>query len=183
MSTPRYFQPGDQVVYPNHGVGIIEAIGQAGNGEGDYYLLTIAASHLRVMVPQANAAHVGLRPISAAAEAAQVLHYLEEVAPEAAVVARPGDWKARFRENADKLRRGSLAEVAEVLKALVQLHQSKRLSFREKKMLDRAALLLASELASAQALSLAGALTRIEAALQKAALELPPLDEDIAAAG
>ncbi|TAN20839.1 MAG: CarD family transcriptional regulator [Acidobacteria bacterium] len=182
MSAPRYFQPGDQVVYPNHGVGVIEAIGQAGNGEGDYYLLTIAASNLRVMVPQANAAHVGLRPISAAADAAQVLGYLEDAVP-APAASRPGDWKARFRENADKLRRGSLAEVAEVLKALVQLHQSKRLSFREKKMLDRAALLLASELASAQELSLADALARIAAALEKAALELPPLDEDTAIAG
>lgn len=183
MSTPRYFQPGDQVVYPNHGVGVIEAIGQAGNGEGDYYLLTIAASNLRVMVPQANAASVGLRPISAATEAAQMLRYLEDAAPVVAAAARPGDWKTRFRENADKLRRGSLAEVAEVLKALVQLHQSKRLSFREKKMLDRAALLVASELASAQELSLADALGRIAAALEKAALELPPLDEDTATAG
>ncbi|MGH9414542.1 MAG: CarD family transcriptional regulator [Terriglobales bacterium] len=182
MSSTHFFQPGDQVVYPNHGVGIIEAIQPASNGQGDYYLLHIAASNLRVLVPQANAASVGLRPLSSVAQAELVLSYLEDAVPAAIVAARPGDWKGRFRENSSKLGHGSLSDVAQVLKGLAQLHQSKRLSFREKKMLDHAVLLLASELASTEHLSFPQALSLIEAALTKATLALPPLDDDVAAA-
>ena len=60
------------------------------------------------------------------------------------------DWKYRFKENSDKMRTGSLMEVAGVLKSLLQLAQTKPLSFREKKMLERARYLLVSELAMAK---------------------------------
>src|SRR5205823_10069625 len=60
------------------------------------------------------------------------------------------DWKDRFKENSDRMRTGSLLEVAAVLKSLLLLHQSKPLSFREKKMLERARYLLVSELAMAR---------------------------------
>ena len=57
------------------------------------------------------------------------------------------DWKDRFKENSDRMRTGSLFEVAGVLKSLIALHQAKPLSFREKKMLERARYLIVSELA------------------------------------
>jgi CarD family transcriptional regulator len=60
------------------------------------------------------------------------------------------DWKYRFKENSDRMRTGSLLEVAAVLKGLLMLNQSKPLSFREKKMLERARYLLVSELAMAR---------------------------------
>ena len=61
-----------------------------------------------------------------------------------------GDWKDRFKENSERMRTGSLLEVASVLKSLIALHQAKPLSFREKKMLERARYLLVSELAMAR---------------------------------
>jgi CarD family transcriptional regulator len=100
------FHIGDRVVYPNHGVGIIEQIGSRtlGTQAERYYLLNIKSSNL----------------------------------------------KDRFKENSDRMRTGSLLEVAAVLKNLLVLKESKSLSFREKKMLERARYLLVSELALAR---------------------------------
>lgn len=174
MSASPSFRIGDKVVYPNHGVGVIEHISSRSVGESDqpFYLLRIESSNLRVMVPCANAVSVGMRAVTQAGELADILDYLGH----SEVVASPSDWKWRFKENSDKMRGGSLLQVAEVLKSLVQLHQAKPLSFREKKMLDRAVLLLAGEMASSGNLSQADALATLTAALAKAALVLPPLD-------
>lgn len=175
MSASPPFHIGDKVVYPNHGVGIIEHISRRTVGETDqqFYLLRIESSNLRVMVPCANADSVGMRAVTAAAELAVILDYLRR--PEA--VASSTDWKWRFKENSDKMRGGSLEQVAEVLKSLVQLHQAKPLSFREKKMLDRAVILLASEMASTHALSRAQAIDQLTQTLAEAALVLPPLEQ------
>lgn len=169
------FRVGDKVVYPNHGVGVIEHIATrpAGPCERQFYLLRIEASNLRVMVPCDNVISVGMRALAAAAELEGTLVYLRR----SEVVASSTDWKWRFKENSDKMRNGALDQVAEVLKSLVQLHQAKPLSFREKKMLDRAALLLVSEMASIRSLSQEQALELLRQALETAALTLPPLEE------
>lgn len=176
MSTSIPFRVGDRVVYPNHGVGVIEHISRRAIGETsqEFYQLRIEASNLRVMVPFATAASVGMRPVIESRELAPILLYLQR----AEVVACAGDWKGRFKEHSDKLRSGQLAQVAEVLKALVQLHKAKPLSFREKKMLDRAAHLLVSEIASASKLSLEQALELLQQTLAKASLALPPFEND-----
>jgi CarD family transcriptional regulator len=176
MSAPNSFRVGDRVVYPNHGVGVIEHISRRETGATtqEFYQLRIEASNLRVMVPFATAASVGMRPVVQSGELGPILDYLER----AEAVACAGDWKGRFKEHSDKLRGGELAQVAEVLKALVQLHQAKPLSFREKKMLDRAAYLLLSEIASARRLSSADALALLQQALAKASLTLPPFEND-----
>ena len=176
MSCTASFRLGDKVVYPNQGVGIIELISQRALGESvqEFYLLHIESSNLRVMVPSANAATIGLRAVSQASEWEAVLHFMEQ--QPVAGTAAPGDWKSRFKENSDKMRDGTLLHLAEVLKGLAQLHQGKPLSYREKKMLDRAALLLAGEMASTGELTIEQALERLQAALAKAGLELPPPD-------
>jgi CarD family transcriptional regulator len=74
-----------------------------------------------------------------------------------------GDWKGRFKENSEKMRSGSLMQVAEVLKTLIILNQAKPLSFREKKMLDRSWQLLVDEVAVARGM----AKETVEAALVK----------------
>ena len=105
-------------------------------------MLKIASSGLKVMVPQSNVDCVGLRPIIRNTQAAAVLGFLEKGRS-----ASHHDWKHRFKENSDRMRTGSLMEVAAVLKGLVALSRTKPLSFREKKMLERARYLLVSELA------------------------------------
>jgi CarD family transcriptional regulator len=143
-SASASFQIGDKVVYPNHGVGIIEQISSRTIGASieKFYLLKIKASSLKVMVPFHNATSVGLRKVVRNGEVQKILDFLTSGKCE-----NHADWKYRFKENSDKMRTGSLLEVAIVLKSLLLLAQTKPLSFREKKMLERARFLLVSELA------------------------------------
>ncbi len=138
------FNIGDKVVYPNHGVGVIEQISSRTIGPQveKFYLLKIKASSLKVMVPFHNVGVVGLRKVVRNGEVQKILDFLNDGKCE-----NHADWKYRFKENSDKMRTGSLLDVAVVLKGLLVLAQSKALSFREKKMLERARYLLVSELA------------------------------------
>jgi CarD family transcriptional regulator len=138
------FSIGDKVVYPNHGVGVIEQISSRtiGSQVEKFYLLKIKASSLKVMVPFHNVGSVGLRKVVRNGEVQKILDFLTDGKCE-----NHADWKYRFKENSDKMRTGSLLDVAVVLKGLLVLAQSKALSFREKKMLERARYLLVSELA------------------------------------
>ena len=145
--TDLNFHIGDKVVYPNHGVGVIEQISSRSMGATveKFYLLNIKASSLKVMVPCQNAGSVGLRRVVRNGEIQKVLDILS-----VSENGSNGDWKDRFKENSDRMRTGSLLEVAGVLKSLIALHQAKPLSFREKKMLERARYLIVSELAMAR---------------------------------
>ncbi len=141
------FHIGDKVVYPNHGVGIIEQISSRTIGESveNFYLLKIKSSSLKVMVPFHNVGTVGLRRVVKNGEIQKIVDFLEDGECD-----NNADWKYRFKENSERMRTGSLLEVANVLKALLVLNQAKALSFREKKMLERARYLLVSELAMAK---------------------------------
>ena len=141
------FGIGDKVVYPNHGVGVIEQISSRTTGDTveRFYLLKIKSSSLKVMVPFHNVANVGLRRVIRNGEIQKVVEFLSD-----GKCCNHSDWKNRFKENSEKMRTGSLLEVAAVLKSLLMLAQSKPLSFREKKMLERARYLLVSELAMAK---------------------------------
>jgi CarD family transcriptional regulator len=168
------YKIGEKVVYPNHGVGIIEQInfGVLNGRTEKYYMLRILSSGLKVMVPQSNAPAVGLRPVIRPVETCKVLGFLEK-----GKFNSHHDWKHRFKENSERMRTGSLIEVAAVLKSLVSLSRSKPLSFREKKMLERAKFLLVSELATARNTSsenMEGALVK---SLAKAKLQMPVIVE------
>ena len=147
IATNLNFEVGDKVVYPNHGVGIIEQISSRTIGAAveRFYLLKIKSSSLKVMVPFHNVAAVGLRRVIRNGEIQKIVDFLTD-----GQCCNHADWKYRFKENSEKMRTGSLLEVAAVLKGLLLLAQSKPLSFREKKMLERARYLLVSELAMAK---------------------------------
>jgi CarD family transcriptional regulator, regulator of rRNA transcription len=138
------FQVGDKIVYPNQGVGIIEQISNRNlTGQAEtFYLLKLRSNGLRVMVPMTNVANVGLRRVAKHSEVGTVLTYLNNGSCKA-----PQDWKGRFKENSEKMRTGSLLQVAEVFKTLLVISQAKPLSFREKRMLDRSWQLLVDEIA------------------------------------
>jgi CarD family transcriptional regulator len=155
------FRIGDKVVYPNHGVGIIEQISSKTNGSGveKFYLLRIKASSLKVEIPFRNINAVGLRRVIKNGEVQKIVDFLIDGKCE-----NHSDWKFRFKENSERMRTGSLLDVAGVLKGLLMLAQSKPLSFREKKMLERARYLLVSELALAKNLEE----TEVEGILSKA---------------
>src|SRR5437763_10596499 len=170
MISDANFHIGDKVVYPNHGVGIIEQISSRTIGATveKFYLLKIKSSSLKVMVPFHNVNNVGLRRVVKNGEIQKILDFLTD-----GECLNNADWKDRFKENSEKMRTGSLLEVAIVLKGLLVLSQTKPLSFREKKMLERARYLLVSELAmskNAEEVDIEHLLTR---ALAKCNLRFP----------
>ena len=164
------FEIGDKVVYPNHGVGIIEKISNRlvqGKFER-FYLLRICSNDILVMVPTANAGDVGLRKIIERRDVEQLITYL---ANNDFFTQR--DWKDRFKENSERMRSGSIFHVAEVFKNLVYLSRVKPLSFREKRMLDRARFLLISELATVMSIGELEIEERIDKAVTKACGKVP----------
>jgi len=168
------FHIGEKVVYPNHGVGIIEQISSRTIGQTveKFYLLKIKSSSLKVMVPFHNVGAVGLRRVVKNGEIQKILDFLEDGQCD-----NNADWKYRFKENSERMRTGSLLEVAAVLKGLLLLNQSKPLSFREKKMLERARYLLVSELAMARNSEEAPIEELLTKALVKSGLRLPEASE------
>jgi len=166
------FEIGDKVVYPNQGVGTIENISsRAFVAQFEkFYLLRLVYSSMTVMVPFSNVNTIGLRKVTRNAEITRVLIFLA-----CGNCRSHGDWKSRFKENSEKMISGSLLSVAEVLKGLLLLQIEKPLSFREKKMLDRARHMLVTELTMARRIPECEAITALQKALAKANLALPPV--------
>ena len=163
------FQIGDKVVYPNQGVGTIENISTRAFGAAfeKFYLLRFGRG-MTVLVPLSNAANIGLRRVTKDREISRILSHL-------VIGCCPliPDWKVRYKENCDKMQSGDLLKVAEVLKALLQLHIDRPLSFREKKMLDRARHMLVSEISVARSVPEIHAVALMQRALAKSGLTLP----------
>jgi CarD family transcriptional regulator len=164
------FQVGEKVVYPNHGVAIIENISTRTFGARleRFYLLRLASNSLTVLVPFSHADDVGLRKVTKNGHVEQVLKFLST-----GECKDCRDWKDRFKENSEKMQNGSLLEVAQVLKGLLLLQRRKPLSFREKKMLDKARHMLIMEVSISRATREAQAIELLQKALEKAGLELP----------
>jgi len=158
------FQVGEKVIYPNHGIGVVESIQTRAvpGGKISLYQLKILSNDSRVWVPQQNADGVGLRHVITTSDARKIFNLLGD-----GNIDQHPNWKGRFKENSDKMRTGSLYEVAMVLKGLTFLSRKKSLSFREKRMLDRAKFLLISELAEVEGKTQAVVEERVEKALSK----------------
>ena len=137
------FQVGDKVIYPNHGLGVVESIETKtilGTTCG-FYHLRMVASDTTVLVPVDNVDGVGLRRAIADQEVIKLFSLLGD-----GKIDNHQNWKGRFKDNSDKMRTGSIYDVVDVLKSLTFLARSKNLSFREKRMLDRAKFLVISEI-------------------------------------
>ena len=164
------FQVGEKVVYPNHGVGTIENITTRPSGTHfeKFYLLRLSYNSLTVMVPFSHVDEVGLRKVTRAAEIARVLEFLAK-----GICRSRQDWKDRFKENSVKMQKGSLLDIAEVFKQLLILQTDKPLSFREKKMLDRARQMLVAEVCACQKLNELSAVELLQRSLSKSSLAWP----------
>jgi CarD family transcriptional regulator len=175
MSFGPTFSIGDKVVYPNHGVGVIEQVSSRMMGASmqKFYTLKIKSSSLMVTIPASNAETVGLRKVVKNGEIQKILDYLSK-----GDFSTTADWKDRYKENCDKMRMGTLLETAQVLKGLLALNQNKPLSFREKKMLERAKYLLVSELALAKNCDESIMEDLLAKALAKAKLRFPDVTAD-----
>ncbi len=174
ISNRSSFRIGDKVVYPNHGVAVVEQISSRTIGQNveQFYLLNIKASNMKVMVPFHNATSIGLRRVVKTGDVQKIVDFLADGERD-----NNTDWKDRFKVNSDKMRTGGLMEVAIVLKSLLAVHQNKPLSFREKKMLERARYLLVSEVAIAKECEELQVEQLLGDALAKSQLRLPDADE------
>ena len=172
MRSLHNFQVGDKVVYPNHGIGVVDQISTRSNGFmiERFYLLTIKSSSMKVMVPCGNARNVGLRSVVTQDEVERILCFLGE-----GLCSSNADWKERYREHCDKMKAGSLMEVAEVLKSLLVLNQKKSLGLREQKMLEKARYLLVNEIVQATGASEPGTDDALLEALERAGLRFPDI--------
>jgi len=143
----KEFKIGDKVVYPNHGLGVIEQIEKRATGDRmeEFLTLRIVANDSTVMVPRSNTANVGLRRVVTKKEVEEVFDVLKDTK-----ITLYDDWKGRFQENSDKMRTGSITEVARVFKSLSHLALQKNLSYRERRMLDKAKYLIVSEIAEVE---------------------------------
>ena len=141
------FHVGDMAVYPAHGVGRIESIEtrSVGDLKQSFYVIRITETNMTVMIPTNASNNVGLRAIIDSNEVDNVFSILEE--RDVAIESQP--WNQRYREYMEKIKTGSVYEIAEVLRDLYILQEDKTLSFGEKKMRDTALNLLIKEISIA----------------------------------
>ncbi|WP_028579826.1 CarD family transcriptional regulator [Desulfogranum japonicum] len=144
------FSEGDMAVYPAHGVGLIEAIETQtiGGIDQSFYVMKILDNDMTIMIPTANSENVGLRAIISSDEVTRVIDILKE----RDIKINAQTWNRRYRDYMEKIKTGSVFEVAVVLRDLFLLKEDKELSYGERKMLDTAKSLLVKELSLAQEL-------------------------------
>ncbi|PIQ45506.1 MAG: CarD family transcriptional regulator [Deltaproteobacteria bacterium CG12_big_fil_rev_8_21_14_0_65_43_10] len=142
------FKIGDIAVYPSHGVGVIQSIENKKifDNEQTFFIFRILDSDMTIMIPINNIAMVGLRRVIRLEEVPKVYDILKKKDIEI----ENQTWNRRYREYMQKIKSGSVFEVAEVLRDLFILKLEKDLSFGERKMLDSARNLLVKELSIAQ---------------------------------
>lgn len=155
---------GDKVVYPNHGLAVIENINERILGGQNiwFYNLRIFSNSSLVMIPKTAVQTVGLRKIINDKEVLKLYRILQN-----GQVDEYDNWMGRYRENLEKMQSGSIFKVAEVLKNLFYLSNQKDLSYREKKMFSKARYLIVSELKEVQELPEPDIEKRLDKALSK----------------
>ena len=146
MLNPRAmtFKIGQMAVYPAHGV--VEVVGidtkQIGGGQFAFYLLKVLENGMQIMVPKDKADQVGLRAVATANDVDEMFAVLRD----SEVLIDKQTWNRRYRGFMEKIKTGSLFEVAEVFRDLYRLKNTKTLSFGERRMLDTAKSLIVKEL-------------------------------------
>ncbi len=158
------FQPGDKIVHPMHGAGVVDSIvSKKVNGvTRDYYILKLPVGGMVVMIPTATSQAIGVRAVVDATQADKVLAAI----PDMEVDMTPG-WNQRYRENMVRLKSGDLMEVAAVVKGLSRRDEARGLSTGERKMLHTARQILLSELVMAQSTSYEEMEQRVNRALSQ----------------
>ncbi len=143
------FIAGDMAVYPAHGVGVIESI---------FYVMKIIENDMKIMIPTSNSANVGLRAIIDKNEVEKVMVILRDRDIEISAQT----WNRRYRDYMEKIKTGSIFEVAVVLRDLFLLSVDKELSYGERKMMDTAKNLLVKEISLARNIDEANTADQIE---------------------
>jgi len=137
---------GDKIIYPNQGLGVIEAVREESyNGElFTVFHLRIIANDTLVTVSSSTATEIGIRRPVSEGSIKKVFQFMTNGAVDVTT-----DWKGRYKEHLNLMKSGTLIDMALVLKSLYYLSLSKPLSFREKKMMEKARELIVSEISEA----------------------------------
>jgi CarD family transcriptional regulator len=142
MST-QDFKLNEKIVYPSQGVGVITSIEQR-EFKGEkirYYVIYIEVTDMTVLVPVEKAVELGLRAIVEAAEAERALEVIaEDFEP------NPSDWKLRYQMNMDLLRKGTVTDIAAIVRSLYHRSKIKELPIMERKLYESALKLFEDEL-------------------------------------
>lgn len=138
------YEIGEKIVYPMHGVGIVQNIEEKDilGKTKLYYILQLHHTNMTMMVPVEISAKIGLRQVVGSDEINKALMVLQNEAQ-----VQEEDWKARYSNNHEKLKSGSLLELAEVVRNLFQRNQIKELSNSEKRLFENALNLMVDEIA------------------------------------
>jgi CarD family transcriptional regulator len=162
MQSPEIeFKVGDKAVYPAQGVAEVISIDEkdiAGSRQR-FYVLRILDTDRKIMVPVSNANAVGLRQVISEQEIREIFDILKE----RTIGFDTQTWNRRYRGFMDKIKTGSIYDVAEVLRDLYRLKANKQLSFGERRMLDTARTLIVKEIAIARSQTEDQVKTEIEA--------------------
>ncbi|OGV99233.1 MAG: hypothetical protein A3I04_02740 [Nitrospinae bacterium RIFCSPLOWO2_02_FULL_39_110] len=146
------FHIGEKIIYPAHGIGIIDRIEEKimiGRKES-FYIIKIVENGATIMTPMDNADKVGLRGIASKKDVNKVLKIIRKVVP----INLNENWNRRQKGYFNKIKTGSLFEIAEVYRDLCLLETEKGLSFGERKMLENARNLIICEIAEAKGIKL-----------------------------
>ncbi|HAE21083.1 MAG TPA: CarD family transcriptional regulator [Spirochaetaceae bacterium] len=138
------FDVGQRIVYPSQGVGKIIDLQDKSFKDNSilYYTIYLEFSDMTVMVPVDKAIELGIRAIVSKAEAERAMDFIaEEYAP------IPTDWKLRYQMNLDLLKKGSVMDIASVVRSLYHRSKIKELPILERKLYDSALNLLQDEIA------------------------------------
>ena len=137
------YKKGQEIVYPLQGVGQIKTIEERvfRSTKLLYYIIYLEVSDMTIMVPVDKADELGIRPIVDKRQANKALKLISE-----AYEPVPTDWKARYQNNLDLLKKGSVLDIATVVRALYHRSRIKELPILERKLYDSALKLLVDEI-------------------------------------
>lgn len=138
----KVFQINQRVVYPSQGVGIISSIEERDfkNEKVPYYVIYLEVSDMTIMVPVDKAEGLGIRAIVPQEEAEKALELIgDDYEP------IPSDWKLRYQMNLDLLKKGSVMDIATIVRSLYHRSKVKELPILERKLYDSALKLLEDE--------------------------------------
>ena len=143
------FKIGDKIVYPNHGAGIIDSIEKKEflGEEKDYFILKIPIGSMDISIPMANIDKMNIREVIGKKEGDEVLRILDDDPTQMS-----NNWNVRYRQNQEVIKSGDIFEIAKMVRNLAILDKEKGLSTTEKKLLNRARRIMASELVMAGSL-------------------------------
>ncbi|PGA90447.1 transcription factor YdeB, partial [Bacillus wiedmannii] len=135
MEVDYMFQIGDNIVYPMHGAGIIEAIEEKefSGKKQQYYVIKMSISNMKVMIPMGKILSSSIRPVTDILALKHIIHIFQHGESDRLLT-----WKQRYKVNTDKIKTGEIQEGAEVVRDLMRMKKEKALNTSEKTMLDNA---------------------------------------------